>query len=86
MTPLLQGSVIGRNEGKLGKVSFIFSCFLSLLSAYWKVKERKSFGPYIVDSFKFHMHSAVQLEKASILLVLWGSQHNLISKIIVGDI
>lgn len=32
------------------------------------------------------MHSAVQLEKASILLVLGGSQHNLISKIIEGDI
>ena len=69
-------------------VSFLLSCFPSFLDSplYWNVKDRKFVGPYIADSFKFHMHSAVQLEKASISLVLWGSQHNLISKIIESDI
>lgn len=67
--------------------SFLAFCLSwTFLFFYWNVKERKFFGPYIVDSFKFHMHSAVQPEEASISLVLWGSQHNLISKIIEGDV
>jgi hypothetical protein len=60
-------------RGKLDKVSFIFSCFGSPLdSPLWNVKERKFFGPYLVGSFKFHMHSAVQPEEAFCFLGALG--------------
>lgn len=67
-------------------LSFLAFVFPGPLPSTGMLKKESSLALCLVDSFKFHMHSAAQLEEASISLVLGGSQHNLISKITERDI